>query len=76
MILKRSPFAGVGGLGNFIDDIITGAAADATAGATSAAGPLLDSIEGRMKPYLIPLILFTGGSFLIGLATYRKVSRK
>jgi hypothetical protein len=66
----KQPLAGI--LDNFIDSV-TGRAVSS---ATTAAQPLLDDVERRVKALILPVVFFTAGSFLIGLLTYREVAKR
>jgi hypothetical protein len=62
-------------LGSIFDPLIKSLTSTAVTSATAAAQPLLDDVEQRVKKMLLPVVLFAGGSFLIGLLTYREVRR-
>jgi len=61
--------------GSIFDDVIDTLTSRAVTSASSAAQPLLADVEKRIKTILMPVVLFTAGSFLIGLLTYREVRR-
>ena len=67
MLTASSP-----GLGSFIDDLVGGAVTSATA----AAQPLITEVENKLEALLLPVIVFTAGSFLLNLLTYRAVTHK
>ena len=62
-------------LGSFIDSIVGSATASAVSAGTAAAQPLITEVMQDLETVLLPIALFTAGSFLISLLTYREVKR-
>lgn len=62
-------------LGSFIDDLVGSATSTAVSAASAAAQPLITEVMQDLETVLLPIAIFTAGSFLITLLTYREIKR-